>query len=161
MTVARLQCVIVGVMRTVTVRRGEDGLPGREGVMAISGKETTAREPRDIGCSGSEIVETRSVHSVAFSTWYTHSWVRKRLNRITYHISPARQSAPRIHSRHYHYRHSRIHCCYTTSEERMDPLARGARDRCRIPSPHNIPVPPPVHFWPWTICAGGLGGRLC
>lgn len=35
---------------------------GREGTMEISGRETTAREPRDIGCSGSEIVETRSVY---------------------------------------------------------------------------------------------------
>ena len=49
-------------MRTVTVRRGEDGFAGKEGEMAMSGRETTAREPRDIGCSGSEIVETRSIY---------------------------------------------------------------------------------------------------
>lgn len=60
MTVAKLQCVIVGVMRTVTVRRGESGLFGRDGLIEMSGRETTASDPKDIGCSGSEIVETRS-----------------------------------------------------------------------------------------------------
>ena len=60
MTVARLQCVIVGVMRTVTVRRGEAGTYERVGVIEISGRDTTARAPNDIGCSGSDIVDTRS-----------------------------------------------------------------------------------------------------
>lgn len=59
-TVAKLQCVIVGVMRTVTVRRGDSGLFGRDGLIEMSGRETTAREPSDIGCSGSDMVETRS-----------------------------------------------------------------------------------------------------
>jgi len=31
------------------------------GAMWMSGRETTAREPRDRGCSGSEIVEIRSL----------------------------------------------------------------------------------------------------
>lgn len=57
---ARLQCVIVGVMRTVTVRRGEAGTYGSVGVIEISGRDTTARAPNDIGCSGSDIVDTRS-----------------------------------------------------------------------------------------------------
>jgi hypothetical protein len=52
---------MVGVISTVTVRSGELGFCGSEGVMAMSGRETTASEPRDIGCSGSEIVEIRSV----------------------------------------------------------------------------------------------------
>lgn len=65
-------------MRTVTVRRGEDGFAGKEGEMAMSGSETTAREPRDIGCSGSEIVETRSIHSYQ----YMHPEARgRRLKR--------------------------------------------------------------------------------
>ena len=80
---------------------------------------------------------------------------------MTYRISPAHQSVPHIHSHRYRYRHSRIRCCYTTSEERMDLLIREVRDRCRRPSPRNIPVPPPGHFWAWMICAGGLGDRLC
>lgn len=57
---ARLQWVIVGVIRTVTVRSGEFGDDGRDGLMEMSGRETTAREPRDMGCSGSEIEEMRS-----------------------------------------------------------------------------------------------------
>jgi hypothetical protein len=60
MTVARLQCVIVGVISTVTVRRGESGLSGSEGLIEMSGRETTAREPSEMGCSGSDMVETRS-----------------------------------------------------------------------------------------------------
>lgn len=61
---ARLQCVMVGVIRTVTVRRGDCGLLGREGVIDMSGSETTARDPKDIGCSGSDIPEIRSGHSL-------------------------------------------------------------------------------------------------
>jgi len=61
MTVASEQCVMVGVMRTVTVRSGE-GRPvcADRGAMWMSGSETTASEPRDSGCSGSEMVEMRS-----------------------------------------------------------------------------------------------------
>ena len=59
-TVARLQCVIVGVIRTVTVRRGDSGTFGSDGLMEISGSETTASSPREIGCSGSEIVDIKS-----------------------------------------------------------------------------------------------------
>ncbi len=60
MTVARLQCVMVGVMRTVTVRRGEPGTSGREGLIRISGSETTAKAPKEMGCSGSDMVDIRS-----------------------------------------------------------------------------------------------------
>ena len=59
-TVAKLQWVIVGVTKTVTVRRGDSGTLGSDGLVKISGRETTASEPSDIGCSGSEIVEMRS-----------------------------------------------------------------------------------------------------
>jgi hypothetical protein len=44
----------------VTVCRGESGTSGRVGLMAISGRETTANSPKDMGCSGSEMVEMRS-----------------------------------------------------------------------------------------------------
>lgn len=57
MTVAREQCVIVGVTRTVTVWRGE---VGERRLIWMSGNDTTAREPRERGCSGSEMVEIRS-----------------------------------------------------------------------------------------------------
>jgi hypothetical protein len=60
MTVARLQWVMVGVIRTVTVWRGEDGMCGRVGLMEISGRETTASSPRERGCSGSEMDLIRS-----------------------------------------------------------------------------------------------------
>lgn len=70
MTVARLQWVIVGVMRTVTVRRGESGEEGRVLEMKISGRLTTAREARERGCSGSWMVEMRSVGGV--SSDYSH-----------------------------------------------------------------------------------------
>ena len=68
---AREQCVIVGVTRTVTVVRAgrvvvvaveegrEDG--GRVGVRVMSGRFTTEREPRVRGCSGSWIGAMRSV----------------------------------------------------------------------------------------------------
>lgn len=56
------QCVIVGVMRTVSVVRGDDEpLSGNVGVRKMSGRLTTEREPRVRGCSGSEILEIRSV----------------------------------------------------------------------------------------------------
>lgn len=59
-TVAKLQWVMVGVIRMVTVLSGECGLPGKEGLIEISGSETTASDPKEIGCSGSEMVEMRS-----------------------------------------------------------------------------------------------------
>lgn len=60
MTVAKLQWVMVGVIKTETVLRGESGTVARAGLMEISGRETTAREPREIGCSGSDIVDIKS-----------------------------------------------------------------------------------------------------
>lgn len=64
MTVARLQWVMVGVIRTVTVRSGDSGAFGRVGLIAISGSDTTASAPREIGCSGSEMVDTRSMQTL-------------------------------------------------------------------------------------------------
>ncbi len=60
-TVAREQWVMVGVMSTVSVVRG-DAAPFSEnvGVRWMSGRLTTESEPRDKGCSGSEICEIRS-----------------------------------------------------------------------------------------------------
>lgn len=52
---------MVGVMRTVTVRSGEEGLEARVGAMAMSGRFTTPREPSERGCSGSHMVEMRSI----------------------------------------------------------------------------------------------------
>lgn len=50
---------MVGVMRTVTVIRPV-GVRAGEGERKMSARLTTAREPRDSGCSGSEMVEIRS-----------------------------------------------------------------------------------------------------
>jgi hypothetical protein len=58
MTVAREQCVMVGVTSTSTVLIDEWGELG--GWMWISGKFTTASEPSERGCSGSEMDEIRS-----------------------------------------------------------------------------------------------------
>lgn len=55
---AREQCVIVGVMRTVSTVRGEVGV---RGLREMSGRLTTEREPRVRGCSGSEMGAMRSV----------------------------------------------------------------------------------------------------
>lgn len=52
--------MMVGVIRTVTVWSGESGTFGRVGLMAISGRETTANSPSEMGCSGSEMDEIRS-----------------------------------------------------------------------------------------------------
>ena len=61
-TVAREQCVIVGVMRTVSVVSGDDGpCSGNVGVRKMSGRLTTESEPRVNGCSGSDMGEIRSV----------------------------------------------------------------------------------------------------
>lgn len=57
---AKLQCVIVGVRRMETVRSGDWGLRGKVDAMCMSARFTTAREPRERGCSGSEIVDMRS-----------------------------------------------------------------------------------------------------
>ena len=63
-TVAREQCVIVGVMRTVSVVSGDDEpCSGNVGVRKISGRLTTESEPRVRGCSGSEMLEIRSVRA--------------------------------------------------------------------------------------------------
>lgn len=56
MTVASEQWVMVGVMSTVSVVRGDSApFSGKVGVRWISGRLTTEREPRVKGCSGSEI----------------------------------------------------------------------------------------------------------
>jgi hypothetical protein len=57
-TVASEQWVMVGVISTRTVLIDERGEVG--GCMWISGRLTTAREPRESGCSGSEMDEMRS-----------------------------------------------------------------------------------------------------
>lgn len=57
-TVASEQWVMVGVISTTTVLMEENGDIG--GWIWISGRFTTAREPRESGCSGSEIDEMRS-----------------------------------------------------------------------------------------------------
>ena len=67
-TVAREQCVIVGVMRTVSVVSGDDGpLSGNVGLRKMSGRLTTESEPRVNGCSGSEMLEMRSVEAQSAS----------------------------------------------------------------------------------------------
>ena len=61
-TVAREQWVMVGVIRTVSVVRGDaEPFSGKVGVRWISGRLTTERDPSVRGCSGSEIGEMRSV----------------------------------------------------------------------------------------------------
>ena len=68
MTVAREQCVIVGVMRTVSVVSGDDEpLSGKVGVRKISGRLPPESEPSVKGCSGSEMFEMRSVQAVSFA----------------------------------------------------------------------------------------------
>jgi hypothetical protein len=57
--VAREQWFTVGVSSTVRRFRGED-VPSRSGDMCMSGRLTTAREPSERGCSGSEIGDIRS-----------------------------------------------------------------------------------------------------
>ena len=51
---------MVGVISTVTVCRLDAGLDLIVGRMEISGSDTTAREPSERGCSGSEIVDIKS-----------------------------------------------------------------------------------------------------
>ena len=77
---AKLQWVIVGVMRTVTVLSGESGILGKAGLMAISGRDTTAKEPKEIGCSGSDIVEMRSnvVELVCLGNYQIRANTRER-----------------------------------------------------------------------------------
>ena len=63
-TVAREQCVIVGVMRTVSVVSGDVvPLSGNVGARKISGRLTTESEPRVRGCSGSEMGEMTSMQT--------------------------------------------------------------------------------------------------
>lgn len=65
---AREQCVIVGVMRTVSVVSGDNKpFSGNVGVRKMSGRLTTEREPRVRGCSGSEMGEMRSVQAQSAS----------------------------------------------------------------------------------------------
>ena len=71
-TVARLQCVMVGVTITVTVLMP----PARARLISMSGSDTTASEPRLSGCSGSEMVEMRSV--VFSSVGHVHVFYRER-----------------------------------------------------------------------------------
>ena len=83
MTVAREQCVIVGVTRTVTVvicgevDGKEEG--GRVGVREMSGRLTTEREPRVSGCSGSWIWAMRSMRGgrrLVSSDFAKADWLR-------------------------------------------------------------------------------------
>lgn len=102
MTVANEQCVIVGVISTTTVlieERGDEG-----GRIRMSGRFTTAREPSESGCSGSEMDEMRST---AGEKQMSARLLRKAKSRIgvtpfphvglgaagggTHHRSPARQ----------------------------------------------------------------------
>ena len=67
-TVAREQCVIVGVMRTVSVVSGDDEpFSGNVGVREMSGRLTTESEPRVSGCSGSDMGEMRSAQTLLAS----------------------------------------------------------------------------------------------
>lgn len=84
MTVAKLQCVIVGVISTVTVRRGESGTLVRVGLIEMSGRDTTANAPNEIGCSGSEMVEMRSRRIVRYLFSRLVSFCRWL--QATYHI---------------------------------------------------------------------------
>jgi hypothetical protein len=63
MTVASEQCVIVGVISTATwtIVFGEGAPREGEGVMWMSGRLMTDNCPRETGCSGSDIVEIRSI----------------------------------------------------------------------------------------------------
>jgi hypothetical protein len=66
MTVASEQCVMVGVISTATwtmVLGDGGGLREGEGVMWMSGRFMTESCPRETGCSGSEMVDIRSVVS--------------------------------------------------------------------------------------------------
>ena len=99
-TVAKLQCVIVGVMRTVTVRRGEEGLSGREGAMWMSGRETTARAPREMGCSGSVIVDIRSRSLQRRLASFPLIRRDARERHATNHILPVHRWVPRAHCHH-------------------------------------------------------------
>lgn len=58
---AREQCVMVGVISTVSVVRGDvEPFSGKVGVRWMSGRLTTEREPSVRGCSGSVICAMRS-----------------------------------------------------------------------------------------------------
>lgn len=79
MTVAREQCVIVGVTRTVTVviwgTEGGREEGGRVGFRVMSGRLTTEREPRVRGCSGSWMGAMRSVGFISLRFWEANGLV--------------------------------------------------------------------------------------
>lgn len=77
-TVAKLQWVIVGVISTETVRSGDSGTLASEGLIEMSGRETTASAPSEIGCSGSEMVEIRSGWSTISKLSYIYTNETKR-----------------------------------------------------------------------------------
>jgi hypothetical protein len=92
MTVAREQCVIVGVTSTTTVLIDEWGEVG--GCIWMSGRLTTASEPSERGCSGSEIDEMRSeMPQVSYLLLETSSSPDIRGSGVakSHHISPAHQ----------------------------------------------------------------------
>ena len=67
--------MIVGVMRTVSVVRGdEEPFSGNVGVRKISGRLTTESEPSVRGCSGSEMGEMRSTQAESASHASSEGW---------------------------------------------------------------------------------------
>ena len=82
--VASEQWVMVGVISTRTLVKvlvlGRAG----DGLICMSGRLTTASEPRVRGCSGSEIVEMRSRR-------LSSVWGKEEAQPPTDHIFPARQ----------------------------------------------------------------------
>ena len=82
------QCVIVGVISTSTVERSRV-----RGAIWMSGRLTTAREPRERGCSGSEIVEMRSEWMYELESYFNKGI------RFGYRKFPARLLARSCHCR--------------------------------------------------------------
>lgn len=95
-TVASEQCVMVGVTSTSTVCRSRP-----RGLMWISGRFTTAREPRERGCSGSEMVEMRSVGAYQSDDLTAVSESRLQTVKWAYRRSLARLSAQLYLHRHF------------------------------------------------------------
>ena len=94
------QCVIVGVISTKTVCRSRV-----RGLIWMSGRFTTAREPRERGCSGSEMVDMRSI----YTTWFSRKLSCKDMyglkdRRNTSAVSTNRKFLARLSAR-LHYRH--------------------------------------------------------
>ena len=76
---AKEQWVIVGVIRTVSVVRGDDNpFSGKVGVREISPRLTTESEPRVRGCSGSEMGEMRSVQTRSASRTLNQGLSRRK-----------------------------------------------------------------------------------